>query len=136
VTIFSNGAAALAELGAPLNGLSGRIDALRFLTSAGKPLFTADLTVMARRTGFPVATVPRDRLIAYLSAGLAPHTVQFGREVTDVMPSGGDATVVDSDGDRHAADVVVGADGHRSAVRRAVLGASPAREPAGPPGRD
>src|SRR5688572_4665837 len=70
VTIFSNGAAALAGLGAPLGDLGGRIDTLRFSTSKGAKLITVDLTVMARKTGFPVATVPRNRLIAHLAGGL------------------------------------------------------------------
>ncbi|MGC9670524.1 FAD-dependent oxidoreductase [Planosporangium sp. 12N6] len=127
VTIFSNGAAALAGLGAPLGELGGRIDTLRFLTSKGPELMTVDLTVMARRTGFPVATVPRDRLIAHLVAGLPSDTVQYGRQVAAVVPHDQGVTVVDGRGDRHEADVLVGADGHRSAVRHAILDGAPAR---------
>lgn len=78
VTVFSNGAAALAGLGAPLGSLGGRIDMLRFLTETGKPVFTADLTVMARKTGFATRTVPRDRLIEHLTAGLEPGTIATG----------------------------------------------------------
>src|SRR5689334_4962378 len=74
VTIFSNGAAALAGLGAPLRDLGGRIDTMRFSTARGAKLFTVDLTVMARATGFPVTTVPRAKLCAHLAAALPPNT--------------------------------------------------------------
>ena len=76
VTIFSNGAAAAAGLGAPLAGFGGRLDTLRFDTAAGPAMVTADLTVLARRTGFPVTSVPRDRLMLETDAPFmapAPH---------------------------------------------------------------
>jgi FAD-dependent urate hydroxylase len=127
VTIFSNGAAALAGLGAPLDGFGGRLDTLRFDAAGGRTMVTADLTVPARRTGFPVTSVPRDRLVEHLARGVE---VEFGREITGVEVHGDGVTAVDTHGDRHEADVLVGADGHRSAVRRAVLDPAPAA-PAG-----
>ena len=128
VTIFSNGAAALAGIGAPLGDLGGRIDTMRFSTARGAKLFTVDLTVMARATGFPVATVPRDKLCAHLAAALPAGTVHFGRPVAGATAHAGGATAVDGHGDHHQADVLVGADGHRSAVRRAILDGAPARD--------
>jgi len=128
VTVFSNGAAALAGIGAPLGELGGRIDTMRFHTAAGEVLFSVDLTVMARRTGFPVATIPRQRLISHLTAGLAPGTVAYDREVTTVDVREDDVTVTDGRGDRHDARLLVGADGHRSVVRRAVLSDAPAKD--------
>jgi FAD-dependent urate hydroxylase len=125
VTIFSNGAAALAGLGAPLGGLGGRLDTLRFDTADGRTMVTADLTILARRTGFPVTSVPRDRLIEHLAQGVP---VEFSREIVDVEVRPDGVTAIDATGDRHAADVVVGADGQRSAVRRAVLDPAPATE--------
>ena len=59
VTIFSNGAAAPAGLGAPLGGLGGRLETLGFDDRRPAPFGAADLRVLHRRTGFPVATVPR-----------------------------------------------------------------------------
>ncbi len=123
VTIFSNGAAALAGLGAPLSGFGGRLDALRFDTADGRTMVNADLTVLARRTGHPVTSVPRDRLIHHLAQGIP---VEFSREIVDVEVHADGVTALDITGERHAADVVVGADGHRSAVRRAVLDPAPA----------
>lgn len=125
VTIFSNGAAALAGLGAPLSGFGGRLDSLRFDSATGATIVTADLTVLARRTGFPVTSVPRDRLVEHLAHSVP---VEFAREIVDVDVRADGVTAVDATGDRHDADVVVGADGHRSAVRRAVLDPAPAVE--------
>jgi 2-polyprenyl-6-methoxyphenol hydroxylase-like FAD-dependent oxidoreductase len=125
VTIFSNGAAALAGLGVPLGGIGGRLEALRFDTADGRTMVTADLTVLARRTGFPVTSVPRDSLIEHLAQGVP---VEFSREIVDVEVHPDGAIAVDAMGERHEADVVVGADGHRSAVRRAVLDPAPATE--------
>jgi FAD-dependent urate hydroxylase len=123
VTIFSNGAAALAGLAAPLGGFGGRLDTLRFDTADGRTMVTADLTVLARRTGFPVTSVPRYALIEHLAQGVP---VEFSREIVDVEVRPDGVTAIDATGDRHKADIVVGADGHRSAVRRAVLDPAPA----------
>jgi FAD-dependent urate hydroxylase len=125
VTIFSNGAAALAGLGAPLGGFGGRLDSLRFDTADGPTMVTADLTVLARSTGFPVTSVPRNRLIEHLAQGVP---VECSREIVEVEVRPDGVIAVDATGQRHEADVVVGADGHRSAVRRAVLDPAPAAE--------
>jgi FAD-dependent urate hydroxylase len=124
-TIFSNGAAALAGLGAPLGGFGGRLDTLRFDTAGGHTMVTADLTVLARRTGFPVTSVPRYALIEHLAQGVP---VEFSRAIVDVEIHPDGVTAIDATGDRHQADVVVGADGHRSAVRRAILDPAPATQ--------
>jgi FAD-dependent urate hydroxylase len=125
VTIFSNGAAALAGLGAHLAGFGGRLDSLRFDTADGTTVVTADLTVLARRTGFPVTSVPRERLIGHLAQGVP---VEFSHEVVDIEVHPDGIIAIDAMGRRHEADVVVGADGQSSAVRRAVLDPAPATQ--------
>ncbi len=122
-TVFSNGAAALAGLGAPLGGFGGRLDRLRFDTADGHTMVDADLADVARRTGFPVVSTPRARLIEHLAGGV---DVVFSREVVDVEVRPDGVTAIDATGTRHDADVLVGADGHRSTVRRAVLDPAPA----------
>jgi FAD-dependent urate hydroxylase len=128
VTIFSNGAAALAGLGAPLADLGGRIDELDFRGADGVRLFRTDLTVMRRRTGFPVRTVGRAQLVGHLAAALPEDLVRYGSRVESVDLDGDRVHVVDGDGTRFAADVLIGADGHRSVVRAAVVDAAPASD--------
>ncbi|MER7273270.1 NAD(P)/FAD-dependent oxidoreductase [Dactylosporangium sp. NPDC000244] len=120
VTVYSNGAAALHGLGAPLpDGLGGRIDALEIRDARGRRVSRMDLTVMRRATGFPVTTVPRERLTAHLATGVP---IAFGRRVESAAPDG---TVVVG-GETLRADVVVGADGARSAIRAAIRSTRPA----------
>jgi len=126
VTIFSNGAAAAAGLGVPLDGLGSRIDSLAFLAPGGGQYARADLREQRDRTGYRVATVPRAAILERFAGALPPGAVHFGCDVAGVSVTPGGAVVTGTDGARHAADVVVGADGHRSAVRRSVLGARPA----------
>lgn len=128
VTIFSNGAAALATLGVDLDGAGGRTDTLAMRTADGRRAVTADLRVLHRATGRPVTVVARERLIDRLAAGLPADLVRFATPVDRVEVHDGYVTVVDAAGGEHRADVLVGADGYRSAVRRAVLGDRPARD--------
>jgi FAD-dependent urate hydroxylase len=123
VTIFSNGAAAIAGLGAPLGGFGGRLDTLRFHAADGRTMATTDLTILARHTGFAVTSTPRDRLIEHLAQGVG---VEFSRQVIDVEVDTDRVVAVDASGERHEADVLVGADGHRSVVRREVVDPAPA----------
>jgi FAD-dependent urate hydroxylase len=125
VTIYSNGAAALAGLGVPLpDGLGGRIDLLEIRDAADRRVSRMDMSVMRKATGFPVTTVPRERLVEHLADGLPDGTVTFSRQVARAYPGG---TVLAA-GEKFTADVVVGADGVRSAVRASVLDPAPATE--------
>ncbi len=126
VTIFSNGAAAAAGLGVPLDGLGGPVDTLTFCLSGGRPFVRTDLRVMRDRTGFGVATVPRAAILDRFAAALPPGTVRYGHEIASVTVRPDGVSIVDVTGVEQVADVVVGADGYRSAVRRAVLGGAPA----------
>src|ERR1700754_3878903 len=84
-TIYSNGGAALDGLGAPLpDDLGGRIDRMEARDDRDRPIFRFDLTVLRRRTGFPVVTVPRDRLLRHLAGGLPDGTLTFDRAVENV----------------------------------------------------
>ena len=120
VTIFSNGAAAASRLGAPLDGLGGAIEELRFCSAGGELTSAADLRVMRRRTGFGAATVSRRQLTDRLSDSLPAGVVRYGRAVEKVSPVPDGVEVIDSTGEHHSADVLVGADGYNSAVRRAI----------------
>jgi len=99
VTILSNGAAALAGLGAPMDGLGGLIEEMEIRDARGALLCRFDLRVMRRRTGFPVVTVPSERLIAHLAQGLPADVVQFGRGLESATLHADHIEAVDSRGD-------------------------------------
>jgi FAD-dependent urate hydroxylase len=124
VTIFSNGAAAAAGLGVSLDDLGGAVDTLGFFDAGGRALAHADMTLLRRWTGYRVATIPRAALLRRLTAGLPADAITYGRQIRTVETAGSGAAVVTADGVREEAALVVGADGVRSAVRRALLGSA------------
>jgi FAD-dependent urate hydroxylase len=116
VTIFTNGSAALAGLGVPLNGLGGQIDVLEIRTGAGKRVAHSALS--------DVRTVPRYPLIKRLAETV---DIRFGAGITGVTVHPGQIEVLDAQGNTHTGDVLVGADGQRSVVRRVTLSPEPAK---------
>ena len=127
MTIFSNGAAALAQLGRPIDHLGSSTTAYEFRRQDGRVLARADLRHMVRRCGFPVLTVPRADLVNYLAADLPPEMVHYGRDLASVTVGHSGVEVTDAEGARHRADVLIGADGYRSTVRSQIHGDTGAR---------
>lgn len=75
-----------------------------------------------RRYGAPYAGVHRADLQAILSEAVGPDTLHLARTLTDIDDSGTEAVLTFDDGSTAAADLVIGADGAHSTVRRLVLG--------------
>ena len=123
VTLYSNGSAALDRLGIDIADCGAPIAALEVRRASGAVAMRADLTRMEARFGFGVRTVPRRDLLSRLGAG-DPGAVRYGQRVVEVIAEG--PAVRTADGEVHEGDVVVGADGHRSIVRAAVLDPRPA----------
>jgi salicylate hydroxylase len=73
--------------------------------------------------GFPHYQVHRADLIAALEAALPPGLVHTGRRLVSIDRIGPGAQAAFADGTRVHADLIVGADGIRSAVRSALFGA-------------
>ena len=121
VTIFSNGMAAASGLGVDLSDLGGDVVELTIERSSGQPLVRTDLSPVRRKSGFPIRTMPRARLIERLGEGLTPEQLRYGAVAAAVRVTGAGAVVELADGGLVEADVVVGADGNRSATRAAVL---------------
>ncbi|PWJ46907.1 FAD-dependent urate hydroxylase [Quadrisphaera granulorum] len=136
VTLFSNGTAAAAGLGVPMEHLGGPVDRLSFHTHDGARLWDLDLTRLHRRTGHISTCVARRDLLEHLAATLPESVITFDAAVRDVHVltggpnSAGDGrggvSVVDVHGVEHRGDVLVGADGYASAVRAHVLSDVPA----------
>ncbi|WP_433532735.1 FAD-dependent oxidoreductase [Micromonospora sp. CA-263727] len=95
------------------------------LTSDGSLLVWTDMREVSARYGQDTLLVSRGRVVEVLGAALPAGTVRFGRRCTEVRHRADGATVVFSDGTEVDADVVIGADGYRSAVRSRTLGDAP-----------
>ncbi|KQY44365.1 NAD(P)/FAD-dependent oxidoreductase [Cellulomonas sp. Root137] len=127
VTLFPNGLAALDAFGVDVTGTGAPVGVMRMHRGDGTPLMTIDFAEMARRTGYPVRNILRRDLLRLLADQVPAGVVELGTEVSDVAPHEESATVLLSDGSSREADLVVGADGTSSVVRRSVLSAQPAR---------
>src|SRR5437867_1684610 len=126
VTLWPNGAGALVRLGVPVEGLGRQLDRLETRSADGRLLYAIDGRRLADRFGFPVSMVPRRDLVQRLADALGPAKIRLGWHCTGMSRVDGAAVVHFRDHDAERAALVVGADGHRSAVRRSVFAAGAA----------
>src|SRR5690606_36563481 len=122
VLLFSNGTAVLHDLGVTLDGVGARIDRQDALTADGRLRIRMDYAHTAARYGFECRAVPRRDLVARLADGLPAGLVRYGMECRSVTQDAGRVTVTFADGSTDGADVLIGADGRHSAVRRCLWG--------------
>lgn len=80
-----------------------------------------DIAALTEKFGAPLVAVHRARLHAVLRDAVGDGVITLGTDVVRVDSSTSGATVVCQDGQRFDADIVVGADGLRSTVRRQLL---------------
>jgi FAD-dependent urate hydroxylase len=126
VTIWSNGATILDQLGVDMTGAGQPLSAVRVMTSSGRPLTTVDLDTMVNRLGAPVRMVPRRVLLERLLNGFPTDRIQCRARAVGVVSSGDGVRVDFDDGSSVHGDLLIGADGLHSVVRT-IVGARPAR---------
>lgn len=124
ISVWCNGSAAMARLGYPPAAahIGRRIDQLSQRRSDGSLISRLDVAGLCRRLGSPVIALARRDLLGLLAAGLPATALRFDATAADVHQTTGRATVTLSDGGTVHGDVVVGADGHDSVVRRHLTG--------------
>jgi 2-polyprenyl-6-methoxyphenol hydroxylase-like FAD-dependent oxidoreductase len=83
--------------------------------------------VVVAEYGFPYYHVHRADLHRVLAAGVTPGCLQLGRRLVGLEAAGSGIVLRFADGSSATADVVVGADGVHSVVRRELLGAESPR---------
>jgi FAD-dependent urate hydroxylase len=122
ISFWANGCRALAALGfvPPIPG--ERIKAMDVQDHRGRHLMTIDLAPISARLGHPSVSVRRSHLLRYLADRVPADRLHFRHKVSDVRISGRYAEVSFADGSRARGDVVIGADGVWSAVRRSLVG--------------
>lgn len=96
-----------------------------FLTWRGRILTRLSADLFERTGGDPLALVHRAELLEELLRPLPTDAVRFGKTLTRFDDSGGSITAHFHDGSRESGDLLIGADGLRSAVRSQLCGAAP-----------
>jgi 2-polyprenyl-6-methoxyphenol hydroxylase-like FAD-dependent oxidoreductase len=101
---------------------SGRVNRRRrYLTASGRTLFEIDVDRYWGEVG-PALGAHRHNLHRALLGAAKEVPIHLGTTVTDLDDEGGKLTVTLGDGHRKTCDLVVGADGVHSAVRRLAFG--------------
>jgi len=126
VTIWSNGAGVLQQLGVDMDGAGQLLSSVRVMTSTGRPLATMDLDAMANRLGAPVRMVPRRILLERLLTGFPIDRIHCSSRAVGVIDTRDGVRVDFEDGSWADGDLLIGADGLHSVVRT-IVGAQPAK---------
>jgi FAD-dependent urate hydroxylase len=126
VTIWSNGATVLEQLGVDMDGAGQLLSSVRVMTSTGRPLATMDLNAMVNRLGAPIRMVPRRILLERLLNGFPMDRVRCNSRAARVVSTPDGVRVDFEDGSSVHGDLLIGADGLHSVVRK-VVGAQPAK---------
>lgn len=126
VTIWSNGATVLGQLGVDMDGAGQLLSAVRVLTSTGRPLVTLDVTAIVDRLGAPVRMVPRRVLLERLLQGFRVDRIRCDCRAVAVVSTHDGVRVEFDDGSWAEGDLVIGADGLHSMVRD-IVGARDAK---------
>src|ERR1035441_8449795 len=120
VTIWSNGATVLGQLGVDMDGAGQLLFTVQVLTSTGRPVTTLDLDAMVDRLGAPVRMVPRRVLLERLLEGFPPHRIRCNSRAVGVFTTHNGVRVEFEDGSWAEGDLLIGADGLHSMVRDVV----------------
>jgi FAD-dependent urate hydroxylase len=129
VTIWSNGATVLEQLGVDMDGAGQQLSTVRVVTSTGRRLTTLDLTAIVDRLGAPVRMVPRRVLLERVLDGLPTDRIRYNSRAVGVGTAQNGVRLEFDDGSSAEGDVLIGADGMHSMVRD-IVGAQQA-EPTG-----
>lgn len=129
VTIWSNGATVLEQLGVDMDGAGEVLSTVRVVTSSGRPVATFDVTAIEARLGAPVRMVPRRVLLERLLDGFPTDRITCSSRAVGVVSTNAGVRVEFEDGATAEGDLLIGADGLHSIVRD-IVGADDA-EPTG-----
>ncbi len=129
LSLWPNAIRALEQLGlgAAVNAIGAPQFGGGIQTSAGRVLSYTDDEALVRRLGRPAVVLHRAELLALLSDQLGSGLIQTGAELTGLAQDERGVTAFFADGRSARADLLIGADGLRSAVRRLLFDDRPPR---------
>ncbi|MFI0404483.1 FAD-dependent oxidoreductase [Actinomadura sp. 3N508] len=122
ILMWSNGTAVLHDLGIGLDGAGNRIDRIDALTSTGRLRTTQDIAHTNARFGFETKAIARRDVQERLADGLPGDLVTYGMTCERISQDGDRVTATFDDGSSATGDLLIGADGHHSVVRRHLWG--------------
>ena len=122
VTVWPNGATVLAQLGVDMAGAGQLLSTVRISTSNGHQL----MSIAADRLGGPVRMVPRRVLLHRLLEGFPPDRIRCDARVLSADGTSDGVRITFEDGGYADGDLLIGADGLHSTIRR-IVGAKPAK---------
>ncbi len=126
VTIWSNGATVLDQLGVDMDGAGQLLSTLRVLTAGGRSVATVDLAAIADGLGAPVRMVPRRVVLERLLEGFPTERIRCNARAVGAVTTRNGVRLDFEDGSRADGDLLIGADGLHSVVR-VIVGAPPAQ---------
>ncbi|WP_333889924.1 NAD(P)/FAD-dependent oxidoreductase [Mycolicibacterium gadium] len=129
VTIWPSGSIVLEQLGVDMDGAGQLLSTVRIAASTGRPLINIAVDTIVDRLGGPVRMVPRRVLLDRLLEGFPAERIRCNSSVAAVFDTPAGVRVEFEDGSCAQGDLLIGADGLHSTVRRTVGG-----EPAKPTG--
>lgn len=129
LTLWTNAMRALAQLNVEgaIARRGARVDEIRNWNYDGSALKTLPIAKVAQKYGQAAYGLHRAELQQGLAAELPAGTIRLGSTCTGYRQGPKDVTALFDDGSEERADLLVGADGLNSAVRKTMLGDSPAR---------
>jgi 2-polyprenyl-6-methoxyphenol hydroxylase-like FAD-dependent oxidoreductase len=126
VAVWPNGQKALSALGIE-SAPSFPVRTLRLLSRRNRVLTEVPVDQLRARYGYDLVVMHRAELHSSLMAAFGRAGIHFSSEVAGFDQDGSRVTIHLASGERHQGDLLVGADGLRSAVRSALLGDGPPR---------
>lgn len=126
VHLWSNALVALEEagLGEDVAAIGTPVTAHRYVSWQGRPIGGMAVQRLSAEVGAPTVGVSRARLHRVLHDRLDPTQVQFGRQAVGFEQNTQRVLVRFADGGTEEGDVLIGADGLHSVVRRQIHGAN------------
>jgi FAD-dependent urate hydroxylase len=126
VTIWPNGATVLDQLGVDMDAAGQLLSTVRIAASNGRPLVNISVDTIVDRLGGYVRMVPRHVLLDRLLEDFPTDRIRCNSRVVDAFTTQDGIRVEFEDGSHAHGDLLIGADGLHSRIRR-IAGAPPAK---------